>query len=81
MKGSTVRRLRADRSYKGIVAPPPRERNPRKRSWGIPASLAGGRCSRAAMAAAPGRSGSLSQQLAARRSTEMRGLDMRLRMG
>jgi hypothetical protein len=56
MKGSTARRLRADRSYKGIVAPPPRERNPRKRPW------VSQRRSPAAAARAPGDGGGPSTQ-------------------
>ncbi len=55
---------------KGIFPPPAR-----------PSASAGGRCSRAAMAAAPASSGCLPQQLAARRSAAMRDLDMPLRMG
>lgn len=54
---------------KPFLAWPLPERNPRKRPWGIPASPAGGRCSRAAPAAPPACGCSLRKWRAARRGT------------
>ncbi len=61
------------RTFKGILAPAHRERNPRKHPWGIPALPADGRCSLAAIVASPARRLSLPQRLVARRGNARSG--------
>lgn len=66
---------------KGIIALDPREHNPRKHPWGIPASPTAVRCSCTPLHVSIAPSGCLPQWCTARRGTAKRGLDMQIRMG